>query len=242
MQYPSQEQPPYYQPVTPSEIYIPEQNQAYGVQQSVYAPQAQMPVFSQGTAQTIVQGQEMIIYPNRKQAIFRVSVCVSMAIFILGIFVFALATNGPIQPSDVAPMIATLLIVIVGVILLSWLSWSTGFQQLRDPKPMLVINQMGITVGKALLLSGFSISWAEIEAINSSRYLYKYFCIVPRNPDQFLTRFTPWERFMRRMNAMIGSPLYLPQVFLSKPVEDIIQELYHRYANELNYYRVQLRS
>ena len=34
----------------------------------------------------------------------------------------------------------------------------------------------------------------------------------------------------------------VPQIFLDKPVEEILQQLYYMYANELNYYRVQLRS
>ncbi|MGH2510328.1 MAG: hypothetical protein ACRDHZ_23380, partial [Ktedonobacteraceae bacterium] len=120
MQYPSPELSPTHQPDTPSEVYIPEQPQTY-TPQPFYPPQAQMPVFGQEMAQTTVQGQEIIIFPNRKQAIFRASLCLGVAIFIIGIFLFALATNGPIQPSDVGPIIGTLLIVIAGAILLGWL-------------------------------------------------------------------------------------------------------------------------
>lgn len=225
MQGPSQNQPPGPQPSAPSEIYWSEQAQAVVPQQ-----------------QQVILGQEIVIYPNRKQAIFRASLCTIVALFIISIFFVALATNGPLQPSDIAPMLATLFIVIFGAILLGWLGWSTGFRQLRTPKPMLMINREGITVASMIMLSGFFISWADIEVIHTSRYIYKYFCIVPKNPDQFLTRFSSWERFTRRMNSMIGSPLYMAQVFLDKPVEEIVQQVYYMYSNELAYYRVQLRS
>jgi uncharacterized membrane protein YidH (DUF202 family) len=225
MQYPTRDQPPAHQQYAPSEIYMPEQAQTF-------VPLQPQPVLA----------QQIVIYPNRTLAIFRASICIIAALFIIGIFFVALATNGPLQPSDIGPMVVTLIVVLIGAIFLGWLSWYMGFQQLRSSKPMLVINRDGITVGQAPMLSGFFIAWGDIEAINASRYIYKYFCIVPKNPDQFLARFSSWERFMRRINAMVGSPLYVPQGFLDKPVEEIIQQVYYVYSNELAYYRVQLRS
>jgi hypothetical protein len=93
------------------------------------------------------------------------------------------------------------------------------------------------------MLSGFFIPWAEIEALapSPSRFMYQYFCIIPKNPAQFLSRFGPLERFNRRLNSRVGSPLYIPQIFLDKPVEEILRTLYHMYVSELSYYRVQLR-
>ncbi|HEX7735952.1 MAG TPA: hypothetical protein VF458_13895 [Ktedonobacteraceae bacterium] len=62
-----------------------------------------------------------------------------------------------------------------------------------------------------------------------------------RNENQFLKRFNAFERFIRLSNSIFGIPsLLMPQVYLDRPVEEIMQRLYYEHMNELSYYRVQL--
>src|SRR6266566_1923657 len=141
---------------------------------------------------------------------------------------------------DLAPLF---LIVIPGTALVGWMSW-TMLSILLAHKPMLLINREGIVVSSMPLLSGFSISWGEIEAIFPSRYSrYKFLCIVPKNPDHYLkTHFNGFGRFYRQSNSRVGSPLYIPQINLAKQVEEILQQVSHTYASEVSYYHVQVRS
>jgi hypothetical protein len=234
MQYPPQQptdQPAY----APAEMVVQEQSQAYPQQTPVYAPQNQQ----------FVPGQEIAIYANRTQAILRttiLAICLLVLILLIPfVLILGFMTAGPPAPSDIPPLIFAFVIVLAGIAFISWLTWRTA-SDLLSRKPILLINREGITVSRMPMLSGFFIPWAEIEALAPSRYiLYKYLCIIPRNQDQFLLRFKPLERFSRRLNSAIGSPLAVPQLYLGRPVEEILNALYYGYANELNYYHVQLR-
>lgn len=217
---------PYY---PPSEIYVPEQPQAY-------AP-------NQGSAQSPAQAQEIVIYINRRQAIARATICViGLLIIVLLIPAMAILSTLAGDPPGIGDLAPLFIIVIPASAFIGWVSWAM-LSMISAHKPALIINREGIVVSPMPMLSGFSISWGEIEALFSKRYMYKYFCIVPRNPDYFLkTHFNGFERINRSINSLIGSPLYIPMVYLDKPVEEILQQLYHMYAKELSYYRIQIRS
>ncbi len=66
--------------------------------------------------------------------------------------------------------------------------------------------------------------------------------LLEKQTEQFLSRFGKLKQFNMRINSMTGAPLNVPHIFLDRPVEEIIQQLYYMYSNELNYYHVQLRS
>ena len=68
MENPPQQEPPIY---APSEIYTPEQPQVYSSQTQIYTQQYP----------SAIQGQEIVIYPNRTQAIVRTIFCVVLLIF-----------------------------------------------------------------------------------------------------------------------------------------------------------------
>ncbi len=228
MQYPQQPTNP------PSEVYMPEQPQAY-------APQPF--TTTQETTHPPMAAQEIAIYANRGQAIMRTAFFViSLLVIVLTIpalAIFSTLSGVPLGIGDLAPLF---IIVIPGAVFVGWISW-TLLSILLAHKPMLLINREGIVVSPMPMLGGFSISWGEIEAIFPSRYIYKYFCIAPKNPDQYLkTHFNGFGRFNRLINARIGSPLYIPQRYLDKRVEEILQQVHYTYASELNYYRVQIRS
>lgn len=229
-----QQQPPANQPYyPPSEIYLYDQPQQFAPAQEITRPP--------------VQRQDIVVYYNRKHAIRCIVIGVAGLVFLIADLAFLcfliFAIGGPVQARDIGPLAAMLLLFFACMAFVGWFTWRFGFQELRNRKHVLIINSEGITVRKLFSLSGFFISWAEIDVIFTSRYIfYKYFCIKPKNTDAFLSRFNRLERFFRRLNSMIGSPLYIPQIFLDRPVEEILQQLYYMYASELNYYHVQLRS
>jgi hypothetical protein len=217
--------PPQQPPDPPSEVYMPEQPQ-------VYTPQPPMAT------------QAIAIHANRRLLALRTAfVVISLLVIGSAIPVFAIfsvLSGVPLGMSDLAPLF---LIVIPGTALVGWMSW-TMLSILLAHKPMLLINREGIVVSSMPLLSGFSISWGEIEAIFPSRYSrYKFLCIVPKNPDHYLkTHFNGFGRFYRQSNSRVGSPLYIPQINLAKQVEEILQQVSHTYASEVSYYHVQVRS
>src|SRR5258708_6033034 len=235
MQYPPQQ--PTNQPYhPPSEIYVQGQSQAYLPTQEITQP----PVLA----------QEIAIYPNRKQAIWRTTVCavaLFFAVLLLIFFAFFfhfLAESSP-AGSDFDSLIifvCFLALILAEIAFAGWATWRIASTLLFSHKPLLLINREGITVGRMPSLSGFSIPWAEIESIHTSTFMYKYLCIRPRDQKDFLKRFSLLERGIRLSNALIGvPPLIVPQVCLERPVEEILRTLYHMYASELSYYRVQLR-
>lgn len=229
MQYPPQQPPanqPYY---PPSEIYQYDQPQQFAPAQEVTRPP--------------VQRQDIVVYPNRTQAIVRTIICAICLVFLVGMLavflILGFTTGGSFQASD----FSALLFFFAAIVFVGWLTWRMISQLLLSRKPVLVIHREGITIGKLPALSDASIPWAEIDAIYSYRYIiYKYLCIRPKNTEQFLARFGKLKQFNMRINSMTGAPLNVPQVFLDRPVEEIIQQLYYMYASELNYYHVQLRS
>lgn len=217
MQYPPQQQPQ-----APAEIYMPEQP-------PVYTPQSQPPV----------PGQDIAIYPNRRQTIWRTVICGACLVFLVLVLILSFTTGSSFQASDTG----SLIIILAGIALVGWLTWRMVSQLLLSRNPILVINREGITIAKMPALSGAFISWGEIETIYVHRYLfYKYLCIRPKNTDQYLARFNGLKQFNMRINSMTGAPINIPQIYLDQPVEEILQRLYHMYASELSYYHVQLRS
>jgi hypothetical protein len=233
MQYPPQQpanQPSY----APAEMVMQEQLQTL----------PPMPVYAPQNGQ-FAPGQEIVVYAKRTQAIVRVTICViALLVLILLIptmLIVGFVTSGAPAPGDIPPLIFAFVIILAGIAFISWITWRTASDFLFNRQPVLRINHEGITVGKVPMLSGYSISWAEIGAVFSSRYLYKYFCILPKNPDEYLARFKGLDRFNRRMNSVIGAPLYMPQTYLDRPIEEIINAIYAGYVNELAQNRVQLR-
>lgn len=243
MQYPSQ-QPPQNQ-----SYYPPAENFVYQ-QPQVYAPQpSQAPEIMRPPAQT----QEIAIPTNRRQATWRASVCAFCLLLLIGIFIlfFSVFSSimGNIAGEGPAELLSPVLIVFFAIFILAavayigWITWGMFSGLVFSQKPLLVINRAGITVGKVPPLSGFSIAWSEIGVISVRSTLYKYLCIEPKNLDLCLRRFNALERFLRRSNSWMGIPaLLVPQVYLDRPVEEILQQLYYIYSSELSYYGVQLRS
>lgn len=216
----------------PSEIYQFEQQQE----------NTQPPIFARCIA----------FYANRRQATWRtivVGIAGIIAIIVpvfFSIIFLSLAEDSPGQQALGAMLSVSIFLFAIffaEAALCGWMAWRWYSTLLRNREPILVIDHRGITVRRTPMLSGFFIAWNEIESIRVQSFLYKYLCIRARNEKQFLKRFNVFERFNRMSNIILGiSPLLVPQIYLDRPVEEIMQRLYYEYTNELSYYRVQLLS
>lgn len=198
--------------------------------------------------QSSVQRPAIVVYPNRGQIIWR-SVLVGilslfLLIFPIMIFAFIIISGSGTKNFILLfiPLIIAFGILLPVLALLGWMIWGMLSLVFPTPKPVLVINSEGITVGSMPLASGFFIAWNEIEAIFPSSLMYKYLCILPRNPDQYLKRFNVLERLSRRLNWMIGSPLYFPQVLMAQKVDEVMQQLTSMYWAELSHHRIRLQQ
>jgi hypothetical protein len=207
MQYPSQQPSPDY---PPAELYVQEQPSGG----APYQPSGQLR-----------QGEEIIVGYNRQFAKIYMVVCIIGLIVVIALLPIGLIagfTSGPFEPSDVLPLMLTLVVWLAGITFLGWMT-RFAIAQGRSPKTVLLINHEGIAIQRVYLMRSRFVPWAEIESIYPRNIGYRYFCIQKRN-------------------RAFGSMILVPQMYLDRPVEEILQQLYYIYSSELSYYGVQLRS
>ena len=237
MQNSSQQPPENQRRYPPSEIYVYDEPLTFSPVQEITRPPLPL--------------QEIAIPINRGQASWRAAVCVLGLVILLVLLIplLSLITSAvnmldenPLELIILALVVFTLVFWLMALIFVGWINWGMFSGLISSRQPLLVINREGITVRRMPILSAFFIAWSEIGAIYIRRALYKYLCIAPKYPDLYLKRFNAFERFLRRSNALVGIPsLIIPQVYLARPVEEILQQLYHIYSSELSSYHIQLR-
>ena len=209
-------------------------------------PQQKKPKANSSPHRRHVAGKDIVIYPNRKQAILRTIlgvVCLVFLILLLVLIIFALSLtfSSPLPASILVPGILLLVCLLAIIYFAGRATWRMASTVLFARDPMLVINHQGVTVARTPTLDGYFIPWAEIESIYLYNFMYKFLCIHPKNTDQYLARFNGLERFIRRSNARLGvPPLAVAQIFLERPVAGILQQVKHNYASELSHYRIQI--
>jgi hypothetical protein len=121
--------------------------------------------------------------------------------------------------------------------------WCCGRSLLVNAQPLLMIDSRGISIRVSYALDNIFLAWSEIEAIEYYNARYHYLCVCPRDPRLLARRVPLYERLLKLTDLTYKMPcLVLPSVYLDKPVEEILQQLYHIYEKELNYYKVQIRS
>ncbi|MBA2680631.1 MAG: hypothetical protein H0U76_19825 [Ktedonobacteraceae bacterium] len=235
MEYPPPQQPPMHQPHASSEIYLPEQPLSYTPQYQPHQPLMPM--------------QDIAIYPNRRQVIWRTVVCAISLLFMIliavlfSLFIISL-TSGDMLASGflLPPLLTVAFFLSAEIIYIGWITWRMAADFLFTRKPILFINREGIKVSRMPTLSGFFIPWAEVDSLSTYTFIYTYFCIHPKNTREFLARFNIVERLMRRSNMLFGiPPLIVPQLYLERSSEEILRQVYYMYANELSYYHVRLQ-
>lgn len=122
--------------------------------------------------------------------------------------------------------------------------WHMVMRQIVQFDPAITINRKGIQIGKLpIVFGGVVISWNEIGTIYEKRVLLeRYFCIRPKNIEQYLSKLSVWKRVRMRiaMATSAGELIVVPQSCLKKSIKDILQDLRREYEHELMLYNIQI--
>lgn len=205
-----------YPPQQPSANYPPAE--VYVQEQAPFAGMQYQP------SAPLRQSEEIAIGYNRLSATIQLIVCAAGLIVLIAFLPIMLIANfasGPFEPEDTLPLLVTIFILFAGIAFVSWITWGVVAHR-RSRKPVLFINHEGIAIERVFLMRKRFISWTEIASIYQRNMGYKYFCI-------------------QKKRATFGALVMVPQMYLEKPVEEILQRVYHMYSSELSYHNVQLR-
>lgn len=192
--------------------------------------------------------EEIVIYANRIKAsrsldamLYRM-IIVGLISFPLSYIILSLGKTA----SSLSPLLPFGLILFADVLLFAKIAltyWVTRRSLLLNDEPVMFINSEGISMRGALSLNNTFIAWPEIESLDIYTYKYKYLCVRPKNAALLMKRIPLLERLLKLSYLVYGIPqLSISLLYLDKPVEEILQQLYHIYAKELSYYHVQIRS
>ena len=211
-------------------------------------PPAEQPLTDRPERDAAPIQEEIVIYANRIKAsrsldamLYRM-IIVGLISFPLSYVILSLGKTA----SSLSPLLPFGLILFADVLLFAKIAlayWVTRRSLLVNGEPIMFINSEGISMRGALSLNNTFIAWPEIESLDIYTYKYKYLCVRPKNAALLMKRIPLLERILKLSYPVYGIPqLSISLFYLDKPVEEILQQLYHMYAKELSYYRVQIRS
>ena len=114
--------------------------------------------------------------------------------------------------------------------------------------PFLLIDHHGFLIGLPLTVNHYSLPWSEIEAIypancgGSSRYNRKpCLSIRLRNPQRFRTSLSSLQKLLvPKKPRQTGTPINLPQSFFDLSLEELLNQISERFANELSCCEIRL--
>ncbi|HEX7735951.1 MAG TPA: hypothetical protein VF458_13890 [Ktedonobacteraceae bacterium] len=145
----------------------------------------------------------------------------------------------PVQPYLLTLLAFIYVLMVIRLVILRLVAYRS---LLVNPAPILLIQSKGVTIRGTASLRDTFLAWQEIEVLDIYRYKYHYLCIRPKDPRFLAARFTLLERALHFSSSLFGTPpLSLALIYLDKPVEEIVQQLYHIYAQELSQYQIQIR-
>ncbi len=120
--------------------------------------------------------------------------------------------------------------------------WLGGRSLLVNAQPLLLVDSHGISIRGAYALDNLFLAWSEIEAIERYQQRYDYLGVRPRAPRLLAERVPLYQRLLRLSDVTSKLPLLiLSSAYLDKPVEEILQQMYHIYAQQLDHHQVQIR-
>lgn len=231
MQYPPQ--PPISKPsYPPTEMHLPE-----------------LPLVNE-EAQESAPAQKIVIYADRIRgarslAALTNRIILGALMFVLLAYVLLSFINNTTLNNPALNFFAVLFIFVYVMMLarMALSRWIMGRSLLVSGQPIMVVDSAGITLRGAVSLSNIFIAWSEIESLDVYLLKYRYLCIRLRDAKAFTRRLPLLEQALKLIDSLYGlPPLYISLLYLDKPVEEILQQLYYMYAKELSYYRIQIRS
>lgn len=186
------------------------------------------------------QTPEIIVYPNRRRTTVWLLALAVSSLGALLLFVFILISIILVPAARNGAAISTA--VLMGGVGLAalWLIRVLA-RLLTSGEPMLVITHQGIRIGKLYGSFEMMLPWEEIEAIYlSGSGIEKQLFIRPRNVKRFFSHVGLLTRFFLRLNSLSGAPITIAQSFLENPIAEILDQLDHLYARELDSYHIRL--
>lgn len=196
--------------------------------------------------------REIVVYRNRGQGVAYVILytCLSSVLIgVLSLLVWLIqASNAACQVlcKNTASSLDSFNVFIItigvlGILVSARMIWHLVTRQILVRDPVMVINHEGIQIGKLPLAIGEAfISWDEIGKIYCYRFFSRtYFCIRPKNPKQYLSRFGLWKRWMMYINLPSAAPIYVEQHWIMQPISEILQQMCLQYAQELQSIQLQ---
>jgi len=153
-------------------------------------------------------------------------------------------------------IVARLFTFLSGLFLLAWgYLMVPSLVRLLFPKPLVVVNQHGITYSPpsvGVFDFGASLAWNEIEALYPFELtinrpdgptVYNFLCVVPRDVEKFMYR-----RNLMNMTIMAilmnqtKTPFMIPESTLPISINALLTHLRVLYADELRTHSVEIRT
>jgi len=168
------------------------------------------------------------------------SVAFILLAYILNSFIRSNSSNSPVTYFSLTLFVVAYIVLLGKMVLNRWIAERS---LLANAEPVLMITDEGIAMRGSLSFNTIFLPWSEIESVDVYTFRYRYLCVRPRNMTLFMQRLSLPERNFKLSDSLYGMPpLTIALSYLDRPVEEILQQLYHMYAKELSYYHVQVRS
>ena len=191
--------------------------------------------------------QPLILYPDRGKYLKT-----NGALFLLSAGLTFLA----FAPRHRAGGWAKLLILFSRALLLLW-GWFyvPGFLRLLFPKPLVTINDSGISydpprIGPLSFRS--SLAWKGIEALYISelttrqrgrRSTQRVLCVLPRDVEAFLQPYALLNKtVLTLLLTQAGSPFAIPESVIPIPVDELLAHVRTHYADVISAYGIEIRQ
>jgi hypothetical protein len=183
------------------------------------------------------QAHGIMVYLNRRRAIFVTGITILIFALFLGMSVFAIWAFWNHYNIDIGAYVAAILLSIftpvMGAAMVIYLR--RGYQR----EPVIVIDAQGIYLNSPLVGGQHFLPWSHIECISSFRMNgYTSLTIRLKNPTLYRGD-VPYER---RRDPMTGAHFTILQTLLSLPAAQIMRRIEEIYASELLRYEVKVLS
>jgi hypothetical protein len=183
------------------------------------------------------QAQGIMIYLNRRRAIFVTGITMLIFALFLSMSVFTIWAFWNHYHIDSGAYAAAILLAIftpaMGAAIVIYLR--RGYQR----APVIIVDAQGIHLNSQLVGGQHFLPWSHIECISSFRMnLYTSLAILLKNP----TLYRGDVSYERRRDPMTGAHFTILQTLLSLPAAQIMRQIEETYASELLRYKVKILS
>ena len=194
------------------------------------------------------ESQPIVIYPDRGKLLRA-----NGTTLLLG-GMLALLASVPWRRTNIVArifaMLSRALLLVWGWFCIPALLW------LLYPKPIVTVNDDGISYRPPRMgpfATGGSLAWEEIQALyigelmmhrrSGRNSIQRFLCILPKNIDAFLQRYTIMNKtILTIMMMQISSPFLVPESMLPLPIDELLARIRTKYADAIHEHGIELRE